>query len=68
MTQDELDIELRGWFLKLVGEASRLAQENRDVESLGQLAQLVGTCIDWDKEQPEAPPIGFHKKREAEDE
>lgn len=68
MTQDELDNELRTWFLSLVRDASQLAKENRDVESLGQLAQLVGTCIDWDKEKPVAQPIGFHSNREEEDE
>ena len=68
MKQDELDNELRARFLDLVDEATRFAAEKRDVESLGQLAQLIGSCIDWDKE-PKQIPAGFQpNSREEEDE
>lgn len=68
MRQDELDNELRARFLTLVDTATEYASEKRDVESLGQLAQLVGTCIDWDKDEQKPVQIGFQSQREEENE
>jgi hypothetical protein len=57
---DELDEELRSLFISTIRTAAKLAEESRDVEGLGALAQLIGSSIDWDKqEQKEEPVIGF---------
>lgn len=66
MKQKELDEELKVMFLHTLTQAQKFAIENRDIESLGSLAQLIGTCINWDKEQPPLT-VGFQPK-EKEDE
>lgn len=72
MTQDELDIKLRNRFIDTLDNAIKYANQQRDIEALGQLTQLIGTCIDWDKEiDKEQMSVGFQpkeKNKEKEDE
>jgi hypothetical protein len=68
LTQDELDDGLRIRFLYAIDDAHKYANEQRDIEALGQLAQLIGTCIDWDKGEDGGPVMGFKHTKETENE